>query len=189
MMLKFIRITLFTFALMALTGYGYPMLVTAMAQGLFPHQAHGSLIEQDGKIIGSELIAQSFTGVEYFHPRPSAAGAGYEANNSGASNLSVTNKKLNETYAERVKALKVKGQDATIPADLITASGSGLDPHITPESARYQADRVAKARKAEISTIEQLIKEHTEGRTFGFLGMPRVNVLALNLALDRMDEK
>lgn len=188
MMLKFIRITLFTFALMALTGYGYPMLVTAMAQGLFPHQAHGSLIEQDGKIIGSELIAQSFTGVEYFHPRPSAAGAGYEANNSGASNLSVTNKKLNETYAERIAAIKVKGQDA-IPADLITASGSGLDPHITPESARYQAERVAKARKAEISAIEQLISEHTEGRTFGFLGMPRVNVLALNLALDRMDEK
>lgn len=187
-MMKIIRITLLTFALMALTGYAYPMLMTAMAQGLFPHQANGSLIRKGETIIGSELIAQSFTGAQYFHPRPSAAGAGYEANNSGATNLSVTNKKLNETYAERLKELEVKGQE-TIPADLITASGSGLDPHITPESAHYQAERVAKARKKDLLVIEELIAEHTEGRTLGFLGMPRVNVLALNLALDRMDEK
>lgn len=185
---KILRITLFTCALMGLTGYAYPMLVTTMAQGLFPHQANGSLIRKGETVVGSELIAQNFTGNTYFHPRPSAAGAGYEANNSGATNLSVTNKKLNETYAERVQALKSTNQE-DLPADLITASGSGLDPHISPESAKYQAARVAKARKKDLGAIEQLIAEHTQGRTLGFLGMPRVNVLALNLALDRMDEK
>lgn len=188
MFIKTTRVTLFTFALMFLTGYAYPMFITALAQGLFPHQANGSLIEKNGKVIGSELIAQNFTEKKYFHPRPSAAGAGYEANNSGASNLSVTSKKLNDSFQERIAALK-KENKGVIPVDLITASGSGLDPHITPEAAVYQAPRIAKARNIEVSAINALISDHTEGRTLGFIGMPRVNVLALNLALDKMTEK
>lgn len=188
MFIKTIRVTLFTFALMFLTGYAYPMFITALAQGFFPHQANGSLIKKGGKVIGSELIAQNFAEKKYFHPRPSAAGAGYEANNSGASNLSVTSKKLNDTFQERIAALK-KENKGSIPVDLITASGSGLDPHITPEAAAYQAPRIAKARNIEVSAINTLISDHTEGRTLGFIGMPRVNVLALNLALDKMTSK
>lgn len=188
MFIKAIRLTLFTFTLMFLTGYAYPMLITVMAKNMFPHQANGSLVKMGDKVIGSELIAQNFTGKKYFHPRPSAAGAGYEANNSGATNLSVTSKTLNDGYKEKAAALKGQGTEK-IPADMITTSGSGLDPHITPEAAAFQAQRVAKARNMDASVIQTLILEHTENRTFGFIGMPRVNVLALNLALDKMSKE
>lgn len=182
MVMNTLRVTLFSLGLILLTGIAYPLAVTAIAQIAFPQQANGSLMERDGMVIGAALIAQKFERAEYFHPRPSAAGAGYEANNSGASNLSVTSKILQETYAERTQALG--GGD--IPADLITASGSGLDPHITPEGARYQAARIAQARHIPLKMLQTLIDEHTEGRSFGILGAPRVNVLSLNLALDKM---
>lgn len=183
MFIPTLRITIFLGALTFLTGIIYPLSVTALAGMAFPYQAGGSLVERDGKVIGSSLIAQKFEGEGYFHPRPSAAGAGYEAHNSGASNLSGTSKALQETYAQRIKALG-KGD---IPVDLITASGSGLDPHITPEAANFQAARVAISRNLALDKVQTLIADSTEGRSFGLLGQPRVNVLALNLALDRME--
>ena len=189
MVMQTIRVTAFSLLLIILTGFIYPMAMTAMAQRLFPHQANGSLIEKDGNVIGSELIAQNFTGEGYFHPRPSAAGAGYEANNSGASNLSVTSKKLHETFQERIAAEKAINGVANIPVDMVTASGSGLDPHISPDAARYQSARIAKVRNIDPFELEALISEHTEGRSLGFIGMPRVNVLALNLALDKMAQE
>lgn len=187
MIIGFIRITAFSIALILLTGLAYPLIVTALAQTLFPHQANGSLIEKDGKIIGSKMIAQEFTGPGYFHPRPSAAGNGYAADNSGASNLGVTSKALIDSFNQRIAVEKqTNGTNAKIPVDLITASGSGLDPDITPEAALYQAGRIAKARGLEAGTVESLVNRLTQGRTLGVLGMPRVNVLALNLELDNM---
>jgi potassium-transporting ATPase KdpC subunit len=187
MFISTLRIALFSLALMFLTGVAYPLATTALAQILFPKQANGSLIEQDGKVIGSSLIAQKFERPGYFHPRPSGAGAGYEANNSGASNLSVTSKKLVDTFGERIKAEQAAhGTADKVPVDLITASGSGLDPHITPESAFYQAARISAERRVPEAVITDLIKKHTENRTFGVLGAPRVNVLELNMALDKM---
>ena len=163
MVMQTIRVTAFSLLLIILTGFIYPMAMTAMAQRLFPHQANGSLIEKDGKVIGSELIAQNFAGEGYFHPRPSAAGAGYEANNSGASNLSVTSKKLHDTFQERISAEKSANGSADIPVDLITASGSGLDPHISPEAARYQAARIAKVRN-----IDRYASRECSGVKYGF---------------------
>jgi K+-transporting ATPase ATPase C chain len=187
MIVSFIRITIFSFALILLTGLAYPLAVTGLAQTLFPKQANGSLIEKDGKIIGSELIAQGFTGPGYFHPRPSAAGSGYAGDNSGASNLGVTSKVLLDGYAQRIQAEKqANDPNVKIPADLITASGSGLDPDITPEAALYQASRIAQTRGLETGAVESLIKRMTKGPDLGFLGMSRVNVLALNLELDRI---
>lgn len=184
-----IRVTLFSLSLVLLTSVLYPMIVTMTAQSLFPASANGSLIEKDGVVIGSALIAQKFEKPQYFHPRPSGAGAGYEANNSGASNLSVTSKTLNVTFQERIKVEQaLESSTDKVPVDLITQSGSGLDPHITPEGALYQVARVAKARGLEEDAIKDLIARHTEGRTFGLLGAPRLNVLELNLALDRMGE-
>lgn len=185
---KTFRILAFTVTMTVLMGLVYPLAVTGIAGALFPVKASGSLIEKDGQIIGSSLIAQNFERPEYFHPRPSAAGDGYEADNSGASNLGVTSKALNETYAERIAKQKDLNGNAPPPADLITASGSGLDPHISPESANYQAQRVAKARNISLERVQAAIKEHTEGRTLGLLGAPRVNVLELNLALDTMEK-
>lgn len=184
MFIPTLRITIFLGALTLLTGVVYPLLVTALAGMAFPYQAGGSLVEKDGKVVGSSLIAQEFEGEGYFHPRPSGAGAGYEANNSGASNLSVTSKALQESYTERVADLG----PGDIPVDLITASGSGLDPHITPDAANFQAVRVATARNLAVDRVQALIEQHTEGRSFGLLGQPRVNVLALNLALDKMGQ-
>lgn len=187
MIVSFIRVTAFSFALILLTGLAYPLVVTGLAQNLFPHQANGSLIEKDGKIIGSELIAQGFTGPGYFHPRPSAAGSGYAADNSGASNLGVTSKVLLDGYTQRIQDEKqANDPNVKIPADLITASGSGLDPDITPEAALYQAGRVSFTRGLKAEIVEDLIKRMAKGPDLGFLGMPRVNVLALNLELDRM---
>ncbi|HNP79920.1 MAG TPA: potassium-transporting ATPase subunit KdpC [Nitrospira sp.] len=178
------------FILTILTGVAYPLAVTAIAQLLFPHQANGSLISKDGKPIGSTLIGQPFDDPEYFWGRPSAtAPFPYNAAASSGSNLGPTNPALIETVKMRVAALKAAdpGNDTPVPVDLVTASGSGLDPHISSASAEYQVRRVARARGREEAFVRTLVSQHTEGRQLGMLGERRVNVLALNLALDATD--
>jgi K+-transporting ATPase ATPase C chain len=184
-MIPALRITIL---LTLLTGLAYPGIVTALCQLLFPQQANGSLVSRNGQIVGSTLIGQNFTKPEYFQPRPSAAGAGYDAANSGGSNLGPTNQKL----AARIQAAATKfrqdnpGFQGPIPADLLTTSASGLDPHLSPLSAQAQIPRIAQARHLSAEHLQQLIAQHTEGPTLGFLGDPRVNVLQLNLALDSL---
>ena len=173
--------------LTAVTGVAYPALVTAIGQLVFSHQANGSLIVKDGKAVGSTLVGQPFDDPKYFWGRPSATSPfGYNAGASGASNLSPTNADLIKAVQGRVDALRAAdpGNAAPVPVDLVTGSGSGLDPHISPAAALYQVGRVAKARKLDEGTVRRLVAQHTAGRQFGFLGEPRVNVLALNLALD-----
>jgi K+-transporting ATPase ATPase C chain len=169
-------------------GVLYPLGMTGIAQILFPHQANGSLIPSGNKVIGSELIAQNFTKPEYFHPRPSAAGNdGFDATNSGGSNFGPTNQKLIDRTKASIEAFRKENPDTSgpLPADLVTASASGLDPHLSPDSAKAQAARVAKARGVSADQVNQLIVQFTEGPDLGLLGEPRVNVLKLNLAMDR----
>lgn len=177
---------LFTLVITVLTGLVYPLVVTGLSQAIFHHQANGSLIEQNGKVIGSELIGQKFTKPEYFHGRPSGAGDGYDAANSGATNLGPTNQALINRVRDDIKKFREENPTYTgpIPADLLTSSASGLDPHISPASAYAQVDRVAKARGVPVETIRLTLDRHVEGRQFGLFGEPRVNVLALNLDLD-----
>lgn len=187
-MLTHVRAAIVSLALLTVvTGLAYPAMVTAIAQLVFPHPANGSLIVKDGKPMGSTLIGQPFDDPRYFWGRPSATSPfGYNAAASGASNLSPTNADLIKAVQSRVEALRAADPDNTtpVPVDLVTASGSGLDPHISPAAALYQVGRVARARKLDEALVRDLVAKHTEGRQLGLLGEPRVSVLALNLALD-----
>ena len=175
---------LMTIVTTILLGIIYPLVVTGLAQLIFPSKANGQLIARDGKIIGSRIIGQPFTGPGYFHSRPSAAGSGYDAANSGGTNLGPTNKVLITRVEQDVAALHAENPNAPVPVDLVTTSASGLDPDISIAAAEFQVPRVARARRMSEAEVQQLIAAHTEGRQFGFLGEPRVNVLELNLALD-----
>jgi K+-transporting ATPase ATPase C chain len=175
---------LMTLVTTLLLGVAYPLIVTGIAQVLFPEKANGQLIERDGKIIGSRIIGQTFSSPGYFRSRPSAAGTGYDAANSAGTNLGPTNKKLIEAVKAAVDAAKQENPGTPVPIDLVTTSASGLDPHISPAAAAFQLPRVARERGVPEAEIRRLVAAHSEGRQLGFLGEPVVNVLELNLALD-----
>ncbi len=179
-----------TIVLTVLVGIIYPFLMTGLSEVLFKEKARGSLIQREGRVIGSRLIGQPFRGVGYFHSRPSAAGSGYDGTASGGTNLGPTSKALFEDQIKgRAKELKGENPKMEIPVDLVTSSGSGLDPHISPAAAEFQIPRVARERQILEEDVRRLVREHTEGRQFGVLGEPRVNVLELNLALDEASRK
>jgi K+-transporting ATPase ATPase C chain len=201
-MLKEIRPAILVLLVLTLiTGLAYPLAMTALAGVIFPKQAQGSLIEKDGKVVGSALIGQEFKDDKYFHGRPSATSAPdpadssktvpapYNATNSGGSNLGPTSKALNDRIKEDVEKLKAENPAASVPVDLVTTSASGLDPDISPDAALFQVPRVARARKMPEAQVRQLVTEHSQGRMAGLLGEPRINVLALNLALDAVTPK
>jgi K+-transporting ATPase ATPase C chain len=179
---------LYTLITTVVLGLGYPLLLTALAEFVFPHKADGSLILRNGQVVGSELIAQSFTSDRYFHPRPSAAGNGYDATSSGGSNLAQSNAKLAQRIQGDIDKLSKENPDKPVPIDMVTTSGSGLDPDITPDNAYFQAPRIAKARGLSEDAVRQLIEKHTAQRQLGVFGEPRVNVLELNLDLDSISK-
>jgi K+-transporting ATPase ATPase C chain len=180
-----ITAVLYTLVTTVIFGIVYPYAVTGAAQLLFKDKANGQLIEQNGQLVGSRILGQPFTAADYFHSRPSAAGNGYDAANSSGSNYAPTNKKLIDRVAGDVAALQLDLPGTDVPIDLVTASGSGLDPDITPDAAEFQVARIAQQRHLSEDAVRKLIAQHTQGRQFGFLGEPRVNVLELNLDLDR----
>jgi len=173
-----------TVVMTVILGLIYPLLVTGIAQLIFPAKANGQLIVNHGKVIGSSILGQGFAGPQYFHSRPSAAGNGYDAANSGGSNLGPTNRKLLDRVKADVDDAKVENPGAPIPIDMVTTSASGFDPHITPANAQFQLPRVARTREISIEQLQAVVWKHTEGRQFGILGEPRVNVLELNFDLD-----
>jgi K+-transporting ATPase ATPase C chain len=176
---------LMTIATTVLFGLVYPLVVTTLAQLIFPHKANGQLIEIDAKVVGSSIIGQGFSGPGYFHSRPSAAGNGYDAANSGGSNLGPTNQKLLDRVKADVASIYAENPSVPVPIDLVTTSASGFDPHISPAAAEFQLARVAIVRGVSTETVRALVTKHTEGRQFRVLGEPRVNVLELNLDLDK----
>jgi K+-transporting ATPase ATPase C chain len=179
-----ITAVLMTIATTILLGIIYPLVVTGLAQLIFPKQANGQLIQKDGKTVGSSIIAQGFSSPGYFHPRPSFAGNGYDPTNSNGSQLGPTNQKLIDRVKGDVSIAHAENPSEPVPIDLVTGSASGLDPHITPATAEFQLPRVAKERGTTVEKLRALVQKHTEDRQFGFLGEPRVNVLELNLELD-----
>jgi K+-transporting ATPase ATPase C chain len=178
-----IRVTIVSIVLFGLV---YPLAMTGLAQAIFPKQANGSLVTVDGKVVGSAIIGQLWTKPQYFHGRPSAAGKGYDPTSTGGTNYGPTSKKLIDSTKATIAQLEKENPDAVgpPPIDLVTSSGSGIDPDISPEAAHWEAPRVAKARHLSVAAVNALVAQHARGRTFGFLGEPRVNVLELNLALD-----
>ena len=176
----------FTLVTTLVFGLIYPLVVTGLSKMLFPKQAAGSLIEKNGRVVGSKLIGQSFSADKYFHSRPSAAGTGYDASASSPSNLAPTNQALVDRVKSDVAKLQQENPGAAIPADLVTSSGSGLDPEISPAAADFQIPRIAKARGISVDSLKALVARHTQARTWGIFGEPRVNVLELNLDLDSL---
>jgi K+-transporting ATPase ATPase C chain len=184
-----ITAVLMTLVTTVLLGLFFPLLITGLAQLLFPKQANGQLITKNNKVVGSRLIGQTFSSPGYFHSRPSNAGTGYDADNSGGSNLGPTNQALIARVQGDADRLQAENPGAPIPMDLLTSSGSGLDPHISPEAAEFQVPRIARERSLSEAVVREAVRLHSESRQFGFLGEPRVNVLELNLTLDEISPK
>ena len=184
-----ITAVLMTLVTTVLFGLLFPLVITGLAQVLFPSKANGQLLTRNGKVVGSRLIGQSFTSPGYFHSRPSSAGTGYDAGNSSGSNLGATNQSLIARVQGDADRLQAENPGAAIPIDLLTTSGSGLDPHISPEAAEFQVPRIANERGLKEDVVREAVRQHTQSRQFGLLGEPRVNVLELNLTLDEISPK